>query len=155
MIERKSITFCDRTSGTLHELSTIVNVLVQDATRGIGEPYLRLSIAFLLQILSNTSQGTTSAGSTNETVNITLGLFPNFRPSRNIMRIRIGGIVKLVCPYGVLKLLGVLLCLVIIVERILVGDRGDRMHFSTEHSEKVNLLLALSTMALARKTVAT
>jgi hypothetical protein len=115
---------------------------------------LRLAIALFFQILANTGEGATSTGCANETVNITLGLFPYFGPSRDIVRVRIGGIIELVCPYGILKLFGILLRLVVIVQRILVGDCRYWVHFGTEHSEKVDLLLALNIIALARKMVA-
>jgi len=104
---------------------------------------LCLAIALFLQILADTSESATSTGRANETVDITLSLLPYLGPSRDIVRVGIGGIVELVCPYGILKLFGVLLRQVIVVLRILVGDCRHWVHLGAKHSEKVDLLLAL------------
>lgn len=59
------------------------------------------------------------------------------------MRVRVRGVVELVGPYGVGKVLGVVARLVVVVRGVLVCDGGDGAHVRAQHLQQVDLLLAL------------
>jgi len=55
----------------------------------------------------------------------------------------IRGIVKLVGPYGVVQLRSIRARLVVIVPWVLKRDRGNGVYLCAEHTQEVDLLLAL------------
>ena len=67
----------------------------------VGKAYL---YTLGLQIQSHARHGSPRAGSTNEPIQFALGLHPYFRPGGLNVRLAIGSIVKLIGPYGTIRL---------------------------------------------------
>ena len=116
---------------------------MQDATRWVRQPHLRLPIALLLQILPNARERAAGTGSSNERINNAGRLRPNLRARSPEMHVRVGGVIKLVRPDRARHRACTLARLVVVVPRVFVRHRGHRSYISTEHSQKVDLLLAL------------
>jgi hypothetical protein len=116
---------------------------VQDATRRVRQPHLRLATALLLQIPPNARERAASTSSSNERINSAGRLRPNFRARCPVMRVRVGGVVELVRPDRAGQRAGIVACLVVVVPCVFVRHSGHRSHIGAEHSQKVNLLLTL------------
>lgn len=67
------------------------------------------------------------------------------------MRVRVRSVVKLVCPYSVVKGEGIIPRLVIIVLGVLIRNGRNGTDVSTQHTEKIDLLLALKDMRILNR----
>ena len=116
---------------------------MQDATRRVRQPHLRLATALLLQIPPDARERAASTSSSNERINSAGRLCPNLRARGPVMRVRIGGVVELVRPDRAWQRAGKVARLVVVVPRVVVRHGGNRSYVGTEHSQKVDLLLTL------------
>jgi hypothetical protein len=116
---------------------------VQDAARRIRQPHLRLPTTHLLQILPHTRERAARTSSRNEPINNARRLRPNLRTRSPVVRIRVGGVVKLVRPDRTGSPARIVARLVVVVPRVVVGHRGHGPHIGSEHAQQVDLLLAL------------
>lgn len=137
-------TFSHRAARSFDEFSTTGDVAGQDAPRRIREPYLRLAAALLLEIFPGTRERAAGASGADEAIECAARLFPNLRSRGQIVRLGIGGVVKLVRPDCVGEIFGKVACLVIVVCRIVVRDGRDGIDLGAEHAEEVDLFLTLA-----------
>lgn len=112
---------------------------------------MRLTPAFLLEVLPNASQCSTSPSRTNEAIKLTLCLLPNFRTGGRVVSICVGSIIKLVCPNSILETLGIFSSLMIIVLGVLKCNSWDGSYISTEHTKEVDFFLALKLACESRE----
>ena len=136
-------TFSDGPPRPLLQFTATSHVAVQHATRRVGKPHLRLARALLLQVPPHAGERAARAGRRDEPMNGAARLGPNLGGGGAIMRLRVGRIVKLVRPYRAARRERVIARLVVVVPRVLVGDRGHGTHVRAEHAQQVDLLLAL------------
>lgn len=102
-----------------------------------------LAFAFLLEVLPNASQCSTSSSRTNKAIQLSLCLLPNFRACGCVVSTCIGSVVELVCPNGIWKTLCIFSSLMIIVLGILKRNGWDGPHISTEHKKEIDFFLTL------------
>ena len=107
---------------------------MQDATRRVRQPHLRLPTALLLQIPPNARERAAGTSSSNKSINSAGRLRPNLRARSPVMHVRVGGVIELVRPDRTGRRAGIVACFVVVVPRIFVWDRGHRSYIGTEHS---------------------
>ena len=59
------------------------------------------------------------------------------------MEVRIGSVVKLICPKRIIQVLRVVPCLMIVVEWVFVRNGWNGINFCAEHAKQVYFFLAL------------
>ena len=117
---------------------------MQDTTRRVRQPHLRLPTALLLQIPPNARERAAGPSSSNERIDSAGCLRPNLRACSPVMHVRVGRVIELVRPDRAGQRAGIVACLVVVVPRVFVRHCGNRPYIGAEHSQKVDLLLALS-----------
>ena len=137
------MTFRNRTSSPLLQLSPALHIRMQHAPRGISQPHLGLPAALLLEILPYTCKGSTRTSGTGETIHVPSSLFPDLWARGFVVRPGVGDIIKLIRPRCVGEAFGKGFCLVVVIFRVLVSYRGDWVDFRAEHSEEVDFFLTL------------
>ena len=125
---------------------------MQNAPRRVSQPNLRPPTTLLLQELSYTCQRSTRSRCTRESVQDPSSLLPDLRTRGFVVRPGIGDVVELVRPHRVRELLCKGLRLVVVVLRVFVRDRWDRIDFRSQHFEEIDLLLALNKKQHVRAT---
>jgi hypothetical protein len=116
---------------------------MQNTPRRVGQPDLRLSTTLFFEILASSSKRTAGTSGADEAVKVALRLFPYLWTGGSVVSPGIGSIVKLVGPDTVRRVLGVISRLVVVVQRVLVRYRRDRIDFSSQHPKEVNFFLTL------------
>ena len=141
--EKRDSTFGDGAPRPLLQLAPADHVAVQDTARGVRKPHLSLATALLLEVPANASKRAARPGRSDERVDPPARLRPNLGPGGAVVRVRVGRVVELVRPDRAGRVARKVARLVVVVLRIFVRDRGDGAHVRAEHSEQVDLLLAL------------
>ena len=97
---------------------------VQHTTRRVGQPALHPALALLLQVPRHTRQRPARARRADERVELAaVCLLPYFRTRREDVGAAVRLVVELVRPDGVVERVGVSLCLVVVVLRVVECDR--------------------------------
>lgn len=128
-------TLGDRTSTPLCQLASTRDVARQHTTRWVCQPDLRPSLALLFQIFPNTRKGASGPCGTHESIYFAFRLRPNFRTSRDVVRVCVRCIVELVSPDRIGRGLCVVASLMVVVCWVVVCDCRDRVDLGTEHAE--------------------
>lgn len=134
----------DGATGPLRQFSAALDVRMQHRARGIRQERLDSPVRLLLQVPGHTSQSSSRARGASESIDLASSLVPDLGAGGLNVCLAIGDVVKLVCPHGVVQALGVPLCLVVVVLRVLEGDGRNGIDFSTQQSKQIDLALRLS-----------
>ena len=67
------------------------------------------------------------------------------------MGVRVRGVVKLICPYSVVKGEGIIPRLMVVVLGVIICNRRNGTDIGTQHAEKIDLLLALRDMRILNR----
>ena len=117
---------------------------MQHTPRRISQPNLRLPTALLLEELTHTRQCPTRPRSACETVQGSPSLLPDLRTGGFVVRPGVCDVIELVRPHRVGEFLREFLRLVVVVPRVFVRYRWDRVDFGTEHFQEIDLFLTLN-----------
>lgn len=107
----------------------LLDVLVEDRPRRVGEPALDAPLTLVLEEACGSSERTAGSSSGDESVELpAVGLRPDLWTGRVDVRLPVGDIVELVGPDGVFEGFGVPAGLVVVILRVIKGDswRGER-----------------------------